>query len=320
MTPSNPDNNKPFIYRFLDSLGVAHLVVPMEHTHDITEITNLSDYIPVGIAGGDPGYEAVLQIFSKGAVIGSSPTGFGFQVTGSGGGTFEITTQTLANLQRASSAPDSTPTANSNNLVTSGGVKAALDAKRQIRQDDSETSDHAIVSATASEGDVYIMLSVREGDDIKSVHITPDNMENLIRALLTPDSTPTANSNNLVTSGGVASALASKANTNHTHSYNENGLYVHLYTKNAGDNPLVAVANTIFNNNGNPYLLHIAVKNNTGNSLAINDMIIGNGTYVIPSETNNSIPDGYIGIIDLYRFTGDSNYYATVSTLFPISA
>ena len=276
MTPSNPSNSQPLIYRIMDALGVTHLVACINHTHEESEVNGLSNDI--------------TELWHS------------------------------VNEKQEELTFDSTPTANSTNPVTSGGVKAALDAKRQIRQDDSETSDHAIVSATASEGDVYIMLSVREGDDIKSVHITPDNMENLIRALLTPDSTPTANSNNLVTSGGVASALAGKANTNHTHSYNENGLYVHLYTKNAGDNPLVAVANTIFNNNGNPYLLHIAVKNNTGNSLAINDMIIGNGTYVIPSETNNSIPDGYIGIIDLYRFTGDSNYYATVSTLFPISA
>lgn len=164
------------------------------------------------------------------------------------------------------------------------------------------------------------IIDIKLANAEEDVSIVPANAPNIARAVRNPDSTPTASSDNLITSGAVADALSGKANTNHTHSYNENGLYVHLYTKNAGDNPLVAVANTIFNNNGNPYLLHIAVKNNTGNSLAINDMIIGNGTYVIPSETNNSIPDGYIGIIDLYRFTGDSNYYATVSTLFPISA
>lgn len=44
------------------------------------------------------------------------------------GGELNITVSKLPNLQRAINNPDSTPTANSNNLVTSGGVKAAIDA------------------------------------------------------------------------------------------------------------------------------------------------------------------------------------------------
>ena len=156
MTPSNPSNSQPLIYRIADALGVFHLVAPVNHTHSQAEIDGLAD--------------------------------------------------ALAAKQDALTF-DTTPTEGSTNPVTSGGVKAALDAKRQIRQDDPETSDHAIVAATASDGDVYITLSVREGDNIKYVHITPDNMDNLIRALLTPDTAPTANSTKLVTSGGVAAAL-----------------------------------------------------------------------------------------------------------------
>jgi hypothetical protein len=112
------------------------------------------------------------------------------------------------NLQDSGKAIDLSPTANSANLVTSGGVKAALDGKRQIRQDDPDTLGHAIVSATANDGDVYIMLSVREDDDIKYVRVTHDNMPNLQRALEDPDTEqPTEDSNKLVTSGAVKAAI-----------------------------------------------------------------------------------------------------------------
>ena len=213
MTPTPPSGSNPLIYRIADALGVFHLVAPVIHTHTISEITDLDSYIPDQIAGGASGHEAYFAILSNGAIAGSTNTGFGIALRVNGQTKiFEVTADTIENLLRAQSNPDSTPTADSDKLVTSGGVKAALDEKNQIRQDDTETSDHAIVSATASEGDVYILLSVREGNNIKSVHITPDNMENLIRALLNPDTAPTANSTNLVTSGGVKAALVAKAN------------------------------------------------------------------------------------------------------------
>lgn len=68
MTPSNPSNGNPFAYNVQDAQGVKHQIVPVNHTHTLSEI---SDY---------PGSE-------------------------------------------------STPTAGSSKLVTSGGVKTALDGK-----------------------------------------------------------------------------------------------------------------------------------------------------------------------------------------------
>ena len=180
MEPNNPDNQQPLIYRIADAAGVFHLVAPVNHTHTYQDVPGL-----------------VGELNELWAGLGEKANQ-------------EDMTEALAGKQNVLSF-DSTPTAGSTNPVTSGGVKAALDAKRQIRQDDSETLDHAIVAATASDGDVYILLSVREGDNTKYVHISPDNMDNLIRALLDPDTAPTANSNNLVTSGGVKAALDGKA-------------------------------------------------------------------------------------------------------------
>ena len=164
----------------MDALGIPHQVAPLNHTHTYAEVPGLDDELGELWAG-------------LGEKAGQ-----------------EAMTEALAHKQDALTF-DSTPTANSTNPVTSGGVKVALDAKRQIRQDDPETLDHAIVSATANDGDVYILLSVREGDDVKSVRITHDNILNLLRALEDP-AAPISGGDQLITNGEVWDALEGKAN------------------------------------------------------------------------------------------------------------
>ena len=41
MTPSNPTNSQPLIYRIADALGVFHLVAPVNHTHAQSEVEGL---------------------------------------------------------------------------------------------------------------------------------------------------------------------------------------------------------------------------------------------------------------------------------------
>lgn len=41
MTPSNPSNGNPFVYEVQDAQGVKHQIVPVSHTHTLSEI---SDY------------------------------------------------------------------------------------------------------------------------------------------------------------------------------------------------------------------------------------------------------------------------------------
>ena len=222
MTPSNPNtNNTPLIYRIADAAGVFHLVAPVDHTHTYQDVPGLTDELSelwAGLNEKANQEDMTEALAGKANAIGAGSPSGAIVIVGTSG-EISRSNKTITDLLNAIAAKqdaltfDSTPTAGSTNPVTSGGVKAALDAKRQIRQDDSETSDHAIVSATAEDGDVYIRFSVREGDNIKSASITLDNIENLIRALIDPDSTPTANSDNLVTSGGVAVALAGKQDT-----------------------------------------------------------------------------------------------------------
>lgn len=173
MTPSNPDNQQPLIYRIADALGITHLVVAVQHSHLMSEIEGLAS----ALAGkADTNHTHKLIQYSASA----STDGFaGFTVTGAGSFTIgvqtdksidfqfgptvkaSITNSNVDNLARALRNPDTTPTASSDKLVTSGGVAAALAAKM----------------------------------DNKTI-----------------DSTPTANSTNLVTSGGVKAALEGKAN------------------------------------------------------------------------------------------------------------
>lgn len=96
MTPSNPSNQNPFILCIMDALGIPHQVAPLEHTHSYAEVPGLADEISELWAGLN---EKANQ---------------------------EDMTEALEGKQDALTF-DTTPTANSTNPVTSGGVKAAID-------------------------------------------------------------------------------------------------------------------------------------------------------------------------------------------------
>ena len=83
---------------------------------------------------------------------------------------------------------DTTPTANSTKMVTSGGVYAALQELA------GRSHTHTVDQITG------ILPVTKGGTGYNAV-----------------DSTPTANSNKMVTSGGVYSALSGKANSSHNH-------------------------------------------------------------------------------------------------------
>ena len=92
MNPNNPANGNPNIFDIKDSNNVKHQVAPVNHTHDVL----------VG--------QTVSLIVNNVEI--------------------EIEPANVPNLLRALADPDSTPTSESTNLVTSGGVKASLDAKQ----------------------------------------------------------------------------------------------------------------------------------------------------------------------------------------------
>lgn len=236
MTPSNQDNHQPLIYRICDSAGVFHLVAPVNHHHSQNEIDGLAaslaakqDVLTFDTA---PTANSTNPVTSGGvkAALDGKRTLVGQTISlVISGQEIEIESSDVPNLIRALSNPDSTPTANSDNLVTSGGVKAALDGKTGISRGNNgwvEVKENGEVEIIGDQS-VFIGIS-----DMDGVSVTLDNIANLKRALLNPDPTPTANSNNLVTSGGVKAALDGKAPQGDTEVIFDEGenLFVYLPT------------------------------------------------------------------------------------------
>ena len=119
MNPSNPDNHNEPIMRVVASDDVPRQVVPQNHTHSKSEIEGLVadlNSLSMSIAAKIPlvvNYTAGnLPVIKAGGTIedsGYKPTDF-------------MPTMTI----------DQTPTESSDNLVTSGGVKTALDGKASV--------------------------------------------------------------------------------------------------------------------------------------------------------------------------------------------
>lgn len=130
MTPSNPTNGQPLIYRIMDALGVSHLVACINHTHEQSEVegltTALNSKAPINHSHDSIGEDTDESYADVTANEGTVHIEVRNQ---SGGGECEITPSNIGNFIRALDTPDATPTTNSDKLVTSGGVKAALDGK-----------------------------------------------------------------------------------------------------------------------------------------------------------------------------------------------
>lgn len=128
-----------------------------------------------------------------------------------------ITYSNLVNLFRALQTPDNTPTENSDKLVTSGGVKTALDGKApanyvplKIERTTPEGTSRVLVDGE----EIEFFIEDVTGDDPReaTAALNFSKMPNFARALRDPDNTPTEDSDNLIKSGAVYDALAEKAN------------------------------------------------------------------------------------------------------------
>ena len=257
MTPTPPSGSNPLIYRIADALGITHLVVAVQHSHLMSEIEGLVsalagkmdaktiDSVPANnadhLVSSKGVYDALMainnlsSITSYGSAIVHAEAGnnplvqIALQRTGETLVDAKISLANIANLNRALANPDSTPTAGSDNLVTSGGVKAALDAKYSINQVDENDEQEAHLSAIAEYDDIYFDFRLKNGNTQKEVLLTISKMDNFARAISNPDSIPTANSTNLVTSGGVKAALDGKAPAGDTEVIFEDGENIFVY-------------------------------------------------------------------------------------------
>ena len=127
MTPSNPTNNNPFIFRIMDALGVSHLVAPINHTHTGDEISGITSI-------GEDTTEFTAGITASEGTIHMEVADHG---TGGGGGEAEIDHTNIGNLIRALQDPDSAPTKNSDKLITSDAVTKLPQYIILIKRDES---------------------------------------------------------------------------------------------------------------------------------------------------------------------------------------
>ena len=135
MTPTNTAMT-PEIMNIADNQNVKHTVIPTPHTHSQSEIDGLADAL-AGKAAVDHSHANIYNGENNMLSVGEGYMDIELN-DGKSGGELNLTVDNLPNLQRALTNPDNTPTANSNKLVTSGGVYSALAGKMDNRQFDSD--------------------------------------------------------------------------------------------------------------------------------------------------------------------------------------
>jgi len=198
-----------------------------------------------------------------------------------------ITTTDISNWnsKQNSLTFDSTPTAGSNNPVTSAGIKAYVDnATPTITMDDTPTSGSN--NPVKSSG-IYNALQGKQ-------------------STLTFDSTPTASSTNPVTSGGVKSALDLKANQSTTYTKTEvDALFDNVAYLGDDDGQATTLdfdpqADTVWNK---AQTLDSSQQAQARNNIGAVGSVTVNGTTYTPTNGNVDL-----GTID----SGDKNVIETV--------
>ena len=212
MTPTNIAMT-PEIKNIADNNGDKHTVVPTQHSHSISEVTNLQSFITTYSHkidknnGNTYAYVEAMADTDNGKAkveIGIEDTEeeeFSRKVS--------ITWGNIKNLIRALLNPSTTPENTNDKLITSKAVFTALSNKANTTHTHYNITNSYYGSIGVYEdiethnGCVSIRLWNEEDQQEENFAITISALVNILQ----PDSTPTANSTKLVTSGGVKAAL-----------------------------------------------------------------------------------------------------------------
>lgn len=132
----------------------------------------------------------------------------------------------INNLGRALTNPNA-PISGGDSLITNGQVFTALQTHTHNKVENivENAQSAKLYADNQNQGEPAIIIELSdnntpEGSVTKSANINIESIDNLNRALDKPDTAPDSGSDNLVTSGGVYTALLSKANSSHTHTVN----------------------------------------------------------------------------------------------------
>lgn len=286
MVPNNSAKT-PLIQRIFDSFGSDHTVTPTPHYHSQDEVNGLesalagkasaSDMTTALAAKADKVANATNNNFAAldgngnlkdsgkkatdfaNSIPSGSPSGAIVIVSNSG--QIGRSDKTLSDLMPATTI-DTTPTADSDHLVTSGGVKAALDGKRTL------------VGQTIS-----LVVSGQE------IEIESSDVPNLIRALSDPDNTPTLDSTKLVTSGGVAGTI-------------EDATTLSAYVAQTSSKPSI---NDIFGDRP-VKRVDVAIQNSTGEDASLSDLFrVGSGQTLVEADNAVLVPAGSTALVHIYK-------------------
>ena len=213
MYPSNTQVT-PEIKKVIDSNGDGHTVIPTPHEHEQSEVRGLGTALAAKadtstVNAALNGKASVAQVNAKASKVSGAVSGHFAGLDSNG----DLTDSgKKASDFMPATTIDSTPTANSTNLVTSGGVKTALDGKQNTLTFDTTPTANSTNPVTS--GGVKTALDGKMNNK-------------------TIDSTPTANSTNLVTSGGVKTALDGKMNNKTIDQTPTDGNTTHLISSDA---------------------------------------------------------------------------------------
>lgn len=338
MTPSNPDNNQPLILRIADALGVLHLVAPVNHIHSKSEVSGLENTLSVlsheinasnnnayGQVKVEPNETDGKVQVSIAIEDDSEETDFLREAY--------ITWSNIKNFIRALRDPDTTPTASSDNLVTSGGVKTALNGKANSSHNHSYLSSSVggKLGVYQTDGDEYIYIALFDNGTMYEYGLTHTDLSNAF----SPDTTPTLNSNKLVTSGGVATALAGKMDAktidstpanNADNLVSSKGVFDALagkaddvnvrYNEFARSDDEVIDLDEIFSDNH--MVSHFVLQNNTNASCNISDFFASSSSNI--HDNGETVPQYAFAIVKVIMYDNGSQktYLVVVDGIYEI--
>lgn len=278
MTPSNNPNGEPLIYRICDAAGVFHLVAPIDHHHSLDEIDGLAAALAAKANADD--------------------------------------VQTALEGKQNALTFDTTPTAGSTNPVTSGGVKEAIDNHivSIVTRDDFESGKYAQVFVLAN-GSVGVQASTGFGvalevnGSTKWFMIEPDTIDNLIRASQSPDSTPTLNSDKLVTSGVVKAALDQKVDLSN---FSEKVDRLDSFTTSDVEEKINLP--TVFDDDH--YSTTYIIENYTSEDRTLDSFFNGGSDYLVCEPNKIIHPDSYVIAKVIKYNNGNTLFFVVVEGIY----
>lgn len=226
------------------------------------------------------------------------PLSASYVTSAAGSGSGEISDEQIAALEAAIAAKqdelafDNEPTANSNNILSSGTIHTALTEKQ-----DAINSSNKVDAGNVAVSNVNGI----ESTDVSGALAELNNDIASKQDPITIDSTPTANSTNPVSSGGVHTALAGKANSSDLALVATSGSYNDL-----GDKPTIPTIDTTLANDSNNAIANSAVYAALANK---QDTLTIDATPT--ADSANAVSSGGV-FAALANIGGDTIQYSTM--------